>query len=173
MFRLIYPYAYLDSVFDIDYEKLSDLGYKAIIFDIDSTLVPHGADTTDEIDELFSYIHNLGFKTLFLSNNSAERIQDFNRNINSLFIPMANKPHKPNYLKAIEMLDVNKDEVVLVGDQLFTDVLGANLCGIKSILVKYLLHEHEQHLAIGKKRQVEKVLLKFYKQRFPNIKKMR
>lgn len=172
MFKLIYPYAYLDSVFDIDYEKLCDMGYKAIIFDIDSTLVPHGGDATAEIDELFGQIHKLGLKTLLLSNNSEERIQTFNQNINSLYIPMANKPYKPNYLKAIEMLEVSNDEVVLVGDQLFTDILGANLCGIKSILVKYLLHEHEYELAIGKKRKVEKFLLKFYKQRFPNITKM-
>lgn len=151
----------IDSVFNIDFELLKAQGFKAIIFDIDATLVPHGADTTNEIDNLFYEIHRLGLKTLLLSNNSEERISEFNRNINALFIPMANKPNKMNFLKSVEMLDVKKDEILLIGDQLFTDILGANRAGIKSVLVKYLLHEGE--LNIGKKRKVEALLLKFYK----------
>lgn len=161
MIKIIYPFAMIDSVFDIDFNAVKSQGFNALIFDIDATLVPHGADTTTEIDELFQEIHKLGLKTLLLSNNSEERISEFNRNINTLFIPMANKPNKLNYLKAIEMLDVKKEEVLLIGDQLFTDVLGANRAGIKSVLVKYLMHEGETN--IGKKRKVEAMLLKYYK----------
>ncbi|MCB6970552.1 YqeG family HAD IIIA-type phosphatase, partial [[Eubacterium] rectale] len=69
---------------------------------------PHGADTTAEVDQLFKHIHELGLKTLLLSNNSDERIKDFNRNIQTLYIPMANKPNKANYLKAVKMLGVEK-----------------------------------------------------------------
>ncbi|WP_414055635.1 YqeG family HAD IIIA-type phosphatase [Macrococcus equi] len=163
MFKLIYPHAIVESVHDIDFNEIKFQGYKAIIFDIDATLVPHGADTNERIDALFSEIHQLGLKTLLLSNNSAERISEFNRNIDTTFIPLANKPYRPNFLKALEMLEVSKDEVLLIGDQLFTDVLGANLCGIKSILVKYLLHEGETK--IGKKRKLEAILLKYYKLR--------
>ncbi|UXR37981.1 YqeG family HAD IIIA-type phosphatase [Staphylococcus simulans] len=160
MFNFIFPNAYVDNVFMINYEKIQKLGFKALIFDIDSTLVPHGAETTAEVDQLFKHIHELGLKTLLLSNNSDERIKDFNRNIQTLYIPMANKPNKANYLKAVKMLGVEKSEVLLIGDQMFTDVLGANLCGIQSILVKYLLHEGETK--IGKKRRVEQVLLGLY-----------
>ena len=53
MLRLLFPYEYVDSVFSIDYKKLFQKGYKGIIFDLDMTLVPHGADSTKEIDELF------------------------------------------------------------------------------------------------------------------------
>ena len=53
MFSLLFPYEYVDSVFSIDYKKLLQKGYKGIIFDIDMTLVPHGADSTAEIDALF------------------------------------------------------------------------------------------------------------------------
>lgn len=146
--NLLFPSVYLDSVYAIDYEKVKELGYKAIIFDIDSTLVPHGDDTTDQVDELFAHIHDVGLKTLLLSNNSDERIALFNRNIQTLYIPMANKPHKPNFLKAIDMLGVNRSEVLLVGDQIFTDVLGANLCGIDNVLVKFL--KHKEDINIGK-----------------------
>ena len=84
----IFPSTLANSVFTIDYKKIKCLGYKAIIFDIDSTLVPHGNDTNKEIENLFKYLHELGIKTLLLSNNSEKRISTFNRNINTLFIPM-------------------------------------------------------------------------------------
>ncbi len=67
MFSLLFPYEYVDSVFSIDYKKLLQKGYKGIIFDIDMTLVPHGADSTAEIDALFKSIHAAGLKTLLLT----------------------------------------------------------------------------------------------------------
>ncbi|EJX18974.1 MAG: YqeG family HAD IIIA-type phosphatase [Staphylococcus equorum] len=160
MKKILFPHAYLESVFDIDFEKVYNLGYEALIFDIDSTLVPHGNDSTDEIDELFKFIHSLGLKTILLSNNSEERIESFNTNIKTSFIPLANKPHKSNYLKAIKMLGVEKSKVLFIGDQIFTDILGANLCGIKNVLVKFLVHEGE--IKIGKKRKVENIILKIF-----------
>ena len=69
MFWLLFPYEYVDSVFSIDYQKLVQKGYKGIIFDIDMTLVPHGADSTKEIDALSKTVHELGLKTLLLTNN--------------------------------------------------------------------------------------------------------
>ncbi|PTH59982.1 HAD hydrolase-like protein, partial [Staphylococcus arlettae] len=91
------------------------------------------------------------------SNNSACRIERFNKNINIAFIDEANKPNKNGYIKAIERLEVEKSEILLIGDQIFTDILGANLTKIDSVLVKYLLYENE--VKIGKKRRVEKAIL--------------
>ena len=53
MFKRFYPYAYVDSVFAINYQKLYNMGYRGLIFDIDNTLVHHGDDSTPEIDDLF------------------------------------------------------------------------------------------------------------------------
>ena len=161
MLKKFYPYEYVKSVFDIDYKKLYDLGYRGVIFDIDNTLVHHGEDSTPEVDELFKEIHSAGLKTLLLSNNNTERIERFLRNIDSLYIPYADKPKVANYHKAINMLELNPSEVVFVGDQLFTDIYGANKCGIANILVKYLQYDTETK--IGKKRTVEKYILKLYK----------
>ena len=83
MFWLLFPYEYVDSVFSIDYQKLAQKGYKGIIFDIDMTLVPHGADSTKEIDALFKTVHELGLKTLLLTNNSEERVRRFTKNIDT------------------------------------------------------------------------------------------
>lgn len=158
LLRRYMPDALSESVYDINYKNLYDVGYRGLIFDIDGTLVPHGADTTEKVDALFTEIHNIGFKTLLLSNNSEARISDFNRHIQTQFIPMADKPDVRNFHKAVERLDLPKDQIIVIGDQLFTDIDGANKCGLANILVKFLMHEDETK--IGKKRRVEQLLLK-------------
>lgn len=160
MLKSLYPYEYLTSVFTIDYEKLRNKGYKGLIFDIDATLVPHGRPATPEIEALFRELHQLGFKTLLLSNNSDERIREFIANIDTQYIPLADKPKTDNYIKAVEMLGLPKNQVLMIGDQLFTDILGANRSGIASILVQFLMQENETK--IGKKRMVERFILKLY-----------
>lgn len=160
MFKIFYPYEYIEDVFSIDYEKLYAKGYRGIIFDIDNTLVPHGNDSVEEVDELFRCIHRIGFKTLLLSNNSEERIQRFLRNIDSLYIYDAQKPGTANYLKAVEMLEIKKEEAVMIGDQVFTDILGANRSKMDNILVKFIGYKTETK--IGIRRNLEKIILKFY-----------
>ena len=161
MFKYFFPYEYVESVFSIDYSKLYKMGYRGLIFDIDNTLVHHGEDSTPEIDNLFLTIKNIGFKTLLLSNNNEERIKRFIKNIDSLYICDAEKPKKTNYLKAIQMLNINKEKVLFIGDQIFTDILGANISGIPNILVKYM--RYKEKTKIGKRRKLENIILKFYK----------
>lgn len=161
MFKLFYPYEYVESVFSIDYNKLYDMGYRGLIFDIDNTLVHHGDDSTPEIDNLFKVIQNIGFKTLLLSNNNEERIKKFIKNIDSLYICDAEKPNTANYLNAVEMMNISKEKVLFMGDQIFTDILGANRSGIANILVKYIRLKEETK--IGKRRTLENIILKFYK----------
>ena len=160
MFHLLFPFEYVDSVFSIDYDKLFQKGYKGVIFDIDMTLVPHGADSTKEIDELFRTIHKAGLQTLLLTNNSEERVKRFITNIDTLYLCDANKPDRDGFLKAIEMMGIGKNEAVFIGDQIFIDIYGANRCGIASILVKYVTAEIETN--IGIRRNLEKVILKLY-----------
>lgn len=160
MFKQFYPHEYVDSVFSIDYAKLYQKGYRGILFDIDNTLVHHGEDSTAEIDALFQAIHKVGLKTLLLTNNNEERVKRFLKNIDSFYICEAEKPKVHNYLKALEMLNIKKEAALCIGDQLFTDVFGANRSGIGSILVRYLRYDDETK--IGIRRNVEKVILKFY-----------
>ena len=160
MIGLLFPYEYVDSVFSIDYGKLVQKGFKGIIFDIDMTLVPHGADSTKEIDELFRTIHKAGLKTLLLTNNSEERVKRFIKNIDTLYLCDAEKPNPEGYLKAIQMMGIKKNETVFIGDQIFIDIYGANKCGIASILVKYVTAEVETK--IGIRRNLEKIILTLY-----------
>lgn len=161
MFQLLYPYEYVKSVFSIDYEKLYKKGYRGLIFDIDNTLVHHGDDSTEKVDELFRQIHKIGFKTLLLSNNDEERILRFIKNIDTAYVCDAEKPKKHGYEKAVRILKMDKSKIIFIGDQVFTDILGANRCGLASILVRFIRMKNETR--IGKRRQLENIILSFYK----------
>ena len=161
MIKKYYPYEYAESVFMIDYQKLYQKGFRGIIFDIDNTLVHHGDDSTPEIDDLFRKIQRLGLKTLLLSNNDRGRVERFIKNIDTPYICDADKPNPQNYLKAVEMLNIKKEEAVVIGDQVFTDILGANRSGLASILVRFIRQDDEKW--IGKRRYVEYAILECWK----------
>lgn len=161
MFKKYYPYEHVKSVFSINYNKLYEKGYRGIIFDLDNTLVHHGDDSNEKVDNLFKEIQSIGFKTIILSDNDDKRIKRFLKNINSLYISEANKPNVEGFNKAVEMLDLDKDKCIVIGDQIFTDICGANRSGIDSILVNYIKVSDNE--PIGKKRRVEQVILKFYR----------
>ncbi len=161
MFRMLFPFEYIESVTDIDYKKLYKKNYKAIVFDIDNTLVHHGEDVTNKVEEMFNSIHEIGLKTFLLSDNSEERVRNFARNMNTSYIANASKPNVANYHKAVDMLSVKREEVLYIGDQIFKDILGANRAGIDNILVKYMHHSHDKK--IGIRRRLEKIILWIYK----------
>ena len=167
--HIFYPCALAESVFTIDYGALISLGYKGIIFDIDNTLVPHGKDSTPEVDALFEEIKATGLKTVFLSNNSRERVERFNKNISSPFVSSAGKPIPKNFRKAAKLTGLDRKEIIYIGDQIFTDILGANLAGLDTILVKYIGYYDEGYK--GKRRAAEAIILKHYlkNKRYPKI----
>ena len=156
-----YPHEYIEDVYSIDYDALLRQGIRGLIFDIDNTLVPHGADSTPAVDAFFSTLHNKGFKTLLLSNNSESRIQRFNAHIGTLYIYDAGKPHPAAYEAAVQSMGLNKEEVVMIGDQVFTDICGANRSGIPGILVKYIGYYKKEKKGI--RRRIEKVILYCYR----------
>ncbi|MDY3740511.1 MAG: YqeG family HAD IIIA-type phosphatase [Selenomonadaceae bacterium] len=160
MITEFYPWAHAKNVFSINYEKLFEKGYRGLIFDIDNTLVHHGDPANEKIEKFFRDIHKLGFKTILLSNNDEERIEDFNKNIKTKYICDADKPNPYNYYKAVDMLEVDIKESVVIGDQLFTDIWGANRSGMASIFVDFIKLPEE--IWIGKRRYVEKIIMLLY-----------
>ncbi|MBR4444979.1 MAG: YqeG family HAD IIIA-type phosphatase [Solobacterium sp.] len=156
-----WPDAYAESVWSIDYEKLYRMGYRGLIFDIDNTIVPHGEPSTAEADALIAEIRAMGFQVLMLSNNSIARVTSFVANMDVLYICNADKPDVRSYEEAAAMMGLPKEQILCIGDQVFTDILGANRAGIRSILVKFIGYYTEKH--IGKRRRLEKVILWLYR----------
>lgn len=160
MFRCFFPDEYRDSTYDIDFEELYREGYRGLLFDIDNTLVPHGAPADDRAVELFRRLKKLGFRCCFLSNNKIGRVSSFNDVIGEQFIENAHKPSTGNYRKAMELLGTNTDNTIFIGDQLFTDIYGAKRAGIRNILVKPI--DSREEIQIVLKRYLEKIVLYFY-----------
>lgn len=160
MFEMFYPGEYLDSTYEIDFEKLYEEGYRGVIFDIDNTLVPHDAPADDRAKALFTRLEQLGFKSCLISNNKEPRVKMFNEEIGTNYIYDAHKPSMKNYNRAMAIMGTTKNNTIFVGDQLFTDVFGANRTGIHSILVKPIHPKEEIQIVL--KRYLEKIVLKEY-----------
>ena len=156
-----FPDEYVDSTFGIDYEKLYKQGYRGIIFDIDNTLVPHGAPADARSIDFFERLREIGFESLLLSNNKEPRVKSFNDRVHSRYIYKAGKPSIRNYRKAMELMGTNTRTTLFVGDQLFTDVWGAKKAGIRTFLVKPIHPKEEIQIVL--KRYLEKIVLYFYK----------
>lgn len=160
MLERFYPREYLDSTYTIDFEEYYKNGYRSIIFDIDNTLVPHGAPADDRAIALFKRLHSIGYKTMMISNNKEPRVKMFCDAVESPYIYKARKPKPDNYIKAMDLMGTDTNNTLFVGDQIFTDVWGANKAGIYSILVKPIHPKEEIQIVL--KRYLEKIVLAFY-----------
>ncbi len=161
MLERLYPNVYLDSTYDIDFEQYYQDGYRAIIFDIDNTLVPQGAPADQRAIALFMRLHALGYQTMMLSNNKEPRVKMFCDAVDAEYIYKAGKPNPANYREAMKRMHTDEKNTLFVGDQIFTDVWGANKAGIYSILVKPIHPKEEIQIVL--KRYLEKVVLFCYK----------
>ena len=161
MFNKFFPDEYMASTYVIPFEKLYEEGYRGVIFDIDNTLVPHGAPADERAKKLFARLKDIGFKSCLLSNNQEPRVKMFNQDIQTNYIYNAHKPSTKNYFKAMERMGTQTDNTLFVGDQLFTDVWGAKRTGIHNILVKPIHPKEEIQIVL--KRYLEKIVLHFYK----------
>lgn len=160
MFRTFYPKEYVDSTYVIDFGSFAKKGYKGVIFDIDNTLVPHDAPADERAKKLFSHLKELGMSACLLSNNKEPRVAMFNKDVQVNTISKGGKPSPKGYRRAMELMGTNEQTTLFVGDQLFTDVWGANLTGIYSILVKPIHPKEEIQIVL--KRYLEKIVLFFY-----------
>lgn len=160
MLETFYPDNEVDSAYEIAYDVLYEKGYRGVIFDIDNTLVPHGAPADDRAIELFERLREIGFQTMLLSNNKEPRVKMFADEVKSGYIYKAGKPGKAGYEKAMERMGTDRTNTIFVGDQLFTDVWGAKRTGIETYLVKPIHPKEEIQIVL--KRYLEQIVLFFY-----------
>ena len=108
MFDKFFPDEYLASTYVIPFEELYEKGYRGVIFDIDNTLVPHGAPADERAKKLFTRLNKIGFSSCLLSNNQKPRVEMFNQEIQTAYIYNAHKPSIKNYEKAMKIMGDNK-----------------------------------------------------------------
>ncbi len=163
MLDCFFPDAYVASAYEIDYEGLYREGLRGIIFDIDNTLVPHGAPADKRAIALFRRLKQIGYAVLLLSNNKEARVKQFNNAVRVKYIFKAGKPGRTGYLRAMREIGTDTATTLFVGDQLFTDVWGAKRAGIRNILVKPIHPKEEIQIVL--KRKLERVVLHFYEKK--------
>ena len=160
MLQRFYPDYEIESAYDIDYEGLYQKGYRGVIYDIDNTLVPHGAPADEKAIALFRRLHEIGYRTMLLSNNKEPRVRSFCDQVGSMYIFRAGKPKTTGYENAMERMGTTAEDTLFVGDQLFTDVWGAKKAGIVTYLVKPIHPKEEIQIVL--KRKLERIVLFFY-----------
>ena len=130
------PDQHVRSIFEITPEKLKEYGVKGIITDLDNTLIEWDRpNATPQLEEWFLKMKEQGIQVTVVSNNNEQRVKDFADPLGIPFIHSARKPFVRAFKRAIREMQLQPDEVVVIGDQLLTDVLGGNRVGLHTILV--------------------------------------
>ena len=160
MFRCFFPDEYLDSAYAVNYKKLYQEGYRGLLFDVDNTLVPHGAPADERAIQLFRELRDIGFSCCLVSNNKKKRVAPFASLVGAEYIELAAKPSRRGYERAMERLGTTPGHTVFIGDQLFTDIWGAKNAGLRNILVKPIHPKEEIQIVL--KRYLERIVLHFY-----------
>ena len=155
---LFTPTKAYESILDVTPDVLREMNVTALILDIDNTMTTH--DNPVPIEGIYNWLDTMrecNIRMMIVSNNHVPRVTPFAELVGLDFIPEGAKPLPVGYKKAAEKMGVKKENICTIGDQLFTDILGANLFGIKSILVRPI--EPEKTLFFKIKRAAEKPFL--------------
>lgn len=149
---LLKPTLYVNKVTDITPELLNKLGVKSIILDVDDTIAAHHSKIPLKgIVRWLNAMKQADMKIIIASNNYKSRVKPIAYRLGLPFIFLSLKPLPFGLYKAIKVLSSCKDKSIVIGDQIFTDILGANLSGIKSILIDPLSKPKKFSLLIKRK----------------------
>lgn len=152
---ILLPTACVEQVTDITLDMLRALGIRALILDADNTLSGHGSqEPFPGAVEWTRELTAAGIRMTIVSNNVEKRIAPFAAQFSLPYASMALKPFPAGYRRAMRAMGSRREETAAVGDQVYTDILGANLTGVKSILV--VPKGEESILRFGWRRALEK-----------------
>lgn len=152
------PDLYLRGVADIDLEALRRQGVDTLLMDLDNTLLPR--DSSIMPDELVAWSASLaekGFRVCLVSNNWHQRVHEVAAELGLPLVAKAVKPLPFAFLRALRLMGVKRRQCAIVGDQMFTDVLGGKLLGVRTIMVLPLSESDLPHTLML--RHVEKLFL--------------
>ena len=158
MFQNLYPDEDADSAYELDYQSYYDKGYRGILFDVDNTLVEHDQPVTLVAIALFQQLKEMGFQTCIISNNKDERVKPLADALEADYVYKAGKPSARGYEQGMKQMGTTPETTLFVGDQIFTDIWGANRANVHSILVKQIARHEEIQIVL--KRLLEKIILK-------------
>ncbi len=155
------PSLYLKHVTEITPELLQQQGIRGLILDVDNTLALHNSqEIIASIEEWLQLMRAHGIKLVILSNNIERRVAPFAKRLGLLHVAEGCKPMSLGFRKAVRRLQLPKETIAVVGDQVYTDILGGNLNGMYTILTAPLAVE--QNIFVRAKRRAERVHINRY-----------
>lgn len=164
MLKILLPNEYVKSVFDIKPEYLKEKNIKGIITDLDNTLVAWDVEeATSEVREWFQSMERHGISIMIISNNKMKRVKIFSEPLGTPYVSDARKPLRHSFNKAAEEMGLKKEEIVVIGDQLLTDVLGGNRAGFYTILVVPIVETDAKITRIN--RAIERKLFNYFRKK--------
>lgn len=159
MLGIFFPKLYVESIYDIDLSLLERKGIRGMIFDLDNTIVERGELTfSAAMLDWMDGLKERGLKISIVSNNRTRAAEEMAEDHGIPAIFRALKPRRKPFLKAIQMMGVQPGETAVVGDQIFTDVVGGNRLGLFTILIKPLPGKEFFGTTLFS-RQLEKLIL--------------
>ena len=165
-----YPDIYVDKVTDITIDYLKENNIYGIILDVDNTLIDFNKNYVEGLEKWHKDITENGIKTIILSNTfNRSKIKKIADKLNIEYIYFANKPCRLGFYIAKKKLKLENINIAVIGDQIFTDILGANKVNMHSILVKPMI-ENNDYYVTRIKRPLEKKILKKYLEEIKNNK---
>ena len=166
LWELFRPDLYLDSIYDIDWDKLRKRGIRALILDLDNTLLAwRTAQVHRELREWAGELKGGGFSACLVSNNFSGRVSRIAQELGIPHLSGAGKPRRGAFIRAMKLIGSKPEETAVMGDQVFTDVLGGNRLGLFTILV-VPVSDHE-FFATKMVRVVERWVLRRLAKRDP------
>ena len=134
------PTSFIPRISDIDYAKLRADGVRGVIVDLDNTLVGYRALAPDARDaDWVLQASEHGIRVIMVTNNATPWARDIAKQLDIPIVANAHKPLGRGFRRALQLLDLTRESVIVIGDQLFADVLGARIFGLRVILVDPLV----------------------------------
>ncbi len=162
MLKKLSPTYIFESVDKIPFEVLEKHNIKGVIFDVDNTLTDYHNFMAGEKKKWIKEAKRRGIEMCILSNTySQKKVRNLMNELDINGLNLAMKPMLKGYVFALNLLGLKKEEVCMVGDQIFTDILGANRFGIMSILVKPF--DKSEAFWVKFKRPLEKIIINMHK----------
>ena len=160
---ILYTNRYIEKVTDIDVKFLEENSIKGLILDVDNTLIDYDKKMIDGLEQWAEELKQNNIKLCILSNsNKKDKVKKISEVLEVPYFYFAKKPFKFGFKKAKTLLNLENKNIAVVGDQIFTDVLGANRCKMYSILVKPIA-EKDIWITVFKRPLENKIIEKYKK----------
>lgn len=168
MFEKYKPTWMLKAVYQLTPEKLQEYGIKAVLVDLDNTLIAwNNPDGTPELKKWIDEMNEAGIPVMVVSNNKAERVQRAVQHLNLPYVARALKPFQKGFKEAQSKLNLTPGELLMVGDQLMTDIRGANRAGIRNVLVQPIVETDAWNTRLN--RAMERKIMKYLKNKYSDM----